>query len=1024
MDMFSFAQPTNEKSIQHHFNEYQKHINHNTIESVSLTQGDRFLNYQNKIKAQVKGSNKFNLFSNYVGREGFSQPDYSNTDTSDTSLQSSSENLLSSTQMSSADKSSLMKLKMEYDAALKLHQKLQAKIEKTTEQYLKRVNKNTNPYLGKNISIGGHTFYVNNQGVAKYYLSSDVFNNTASKNGCGSTDVTELDIQWHPKYRTVGATIPTDPPLVTGKPMVYGQTCGNEGENVYVNTPIDATSANYVGTFIANTSSPMTFIGGEPGVGIVVQNQNFSAPALANDSYGYYGSASSADTTSIPGWTSYGACIINNSSAWGYPSPYPNGGQAASLQMLNYISQTFSNVETGTYTLTLQACGRNCCDGSGLCNPIDIQLNGSTFYTINVPVDVWTPISTSFTVTEQGTNTLTFKGTTATNIDRSTAFQDLSIKLTSATGTGGAYTYDMCSQAAATSGYQYFSLQSGDASGNGYCAVTNDYIAATTPGNSYTTDQQTVLWSSNTSGTTGAYAKLTSLGALQVYDSNGTSVFSTPAPTDSSYWGCYQDSAMNGLGRSIPNPPTDYNYSNASCMSYAQSNNALIFGLQDTQGPGNAWCCTGTDIVKARAGGIATNCSTDSSGNQVGGGWSNAMYGAQPGFECFIALQSDGNMCIYRGQGINDNQGEIWCSNTNGQQKDANPTWAASTSKYSSGVSDGINTASNGYNGTTGSDNGFILYSGEYFSDPSGLLQLVMQTDGNLVLYTSTVKDNHTTDDNGNYVSGINANALYDYGSVPNSNDVGKLAYIDSDGTSHLYPSGDKTILTDTDYTHYSALQQVGYQYSIDGQQSGVMSLADCKTKCTNDSGCGGVTYNAADSTCYYNNSNVSLYDTYPNSTFDTYMKNRQPANPIYSNVTNNVSGSKYSTYRSGTTTDKYTGSNDLAAATAKEHQLMKQLETKLNQLAAQLGKSTSQFATNNAAILNQATTNINSTNKYVKEYKKSEGILKQEEKIGSNLDGILKDSNIVVLQENYNYAAWSILAIGLVIVSITLVKK
>jgi hypothetical protein len=102
----------------------------------------------------------------------------------------------------------------------------------------------------------------------------------------------------------------------------------------------------------------------------------------------------------------------------------------------------------------------------------------------------------------------------------------------------------------------------------------------------------------------------------------------------------------------------------------------------------------------------------------------------------------------------------------------------------------------------------------------------------------------------------------------------------------------------------------------------------------------------------------------------------------------------------------------------------MKQLETKLNQLAAQLGKSTSQFATNNAAILNQATTNINSTNKYVKEYKKSEGILKQEEKIGSNLDGILKDSNIVVLQENYNYAAWSILAIGLVIVSITLVKK
>ena len=1045
MDMFSFVQPKKEKSIQHHFNEYQQHKNRNANESVSLTQGDKFINYQNKMKAQVTGSNKFNLFSNYGGKEGFtqsdatsntstsntstsntstSQPDASgNTGGSNTSLQSSSTNVLSSTKMSSTDKASLKKLKMEYEMTLKLHQKLQEKIAKTTQQYLKRVNKQTNPYLGKTVSFEGALCYVTNQGVVRYYSNMDLYNNTAGLNGCGTTDWIEMDIPWKSTYAVAGTLIPTDPPMVSGPPMTYGQACGNEGENVYVNMPVDSSSANYVGTFIANTSSPMSFIGGEPSVGIVVQNNSFSDPALSNDTYVYYGSSSSADTSSIPGWTSYGGVIINNSSAWGYPLPYPNGSQACSIQMLNYISQTFSNVETGTYTLTLQACGRNCCDGSGLSNLVDIQLNGTTFYTINIPVNVWTPISTTFTVDTQGTNTITFQGMTDTSNDRSTAIQDLNITLSSATGTGGAYTYDMCSQAAATSGYQYFSLQSGDASGNGYCAVTNDYISATTTGNSYTTDQMTSLWSSNTSGTTGAYAKLTSLGALQVFDSNGTSVFSTPAPTNSSFWGCYVDQAMNGQGRSIPTNGA-YGNSNGMCLTNAQSVNALIFGMQDYQNNGTGQCYTGTDSTLARAGGIATNCSNDSSGNVFGGGWSNAMYGAQPGFACFIALQSDGNMCIYRGQGGNDNQGEIWCSNTNGQQQDANPTWVSSTGKYSSGVLDGNNIASNGYNGTTGSDSGFILYSGEYFSDPSGILQLVMQSDGNLVLYTSTVKDNFSTDSNGNYIGGTNANAIYDYGSVPNSNDVGKLAYIDGDGTSHLYPSGDKTILTDTDYTRYPSLQQTGYQYSINGQQSSSMSLADCKTTCTNDSGCGGVTYNASDGTCYYNDSNVSLYSTYPNSTFDTYMKNRQPANPIYSNITNNVSGSKFLTYTSGTTTDAYTGSNDLAAATAKEHKMMKQLETKLNQLAAQMGKSNNQFATNNAAILNQATTNVNSTAKYVKEYKKSEGVIKQQQKIGSNLDGILKDSNIVVLQENYNYAAWSILAVGLVIVSITLVKK
>jgi hypothetical protein len=41
-----------------------------------------------------------------------------------------------------------------------------------------------------------------------------------------------------------------------------------------------------------------------------------------------------------------------------------------------------------------------------------------------------------------------------------------------------------------------------------------------------------------------------------------------------------------------------------------------------------------------------------------------------------------------------------------------------------------------------------------------------------------------------------------------------------------------------------------------------------------------------------------------------------------------------------------------------------------------------------------------------------------------TNTDNILKDSDIVVLQKNYDYLFWSILAAGSVLVAMNIVKK
>lgn len=1013
IDFLSFNKNNNEKSIQSNYSEFQKHKNSNNDITVSLTQGDKFINYQNKIKEQISNSNKNQLFSNN-NKEGFvtqNKPDLN--------LTNNTNSLLESTLPTQNDQSNLANLKKEYKATLAKYNKLQSKISKSTVQYLARVN-SKNPYLNKTVRFTtGHIAYVTNAGVVKYVPSPEIWTSTGIP-----TNYVELNIPWDNSYSTPGTLIQSKPPLISGTYLELNQTVGNEGDNVYVNAPISG-NPSYVGTYMNNNTTPMTFIGGEPGTTITVQNPNFAEPAIANDSYQYIN-----DGSTVPGWYFSNTCLINNSSAWGFPTPYPYGSQACSVQGLDTVAQSFTNVEPGTYTLNLQACGRNCCDGSGASNPVNIQLNGTTFYTIDVGVSKWTPISTSFTVTQQGTNTLTFAGTNTG--DRSTAIQGIQISL-SGSSSGGTYSFDMCKSQAIVNGYQYFGIQDADAtSGKGYCAVTNDYINATQPGPSYKTASQTALWSSSTSSSQvsspGAYAKLTSLGTLQVYDSSGKSIFSTPGPSNSNYWGCYGDNEPRAILDMVGATMGDTTYSDClKSPSSTQTNS--VFGLQYAvnQG-GNAGQCfvnneNNGDFTSARKYGLASNCTKDSSGNFVGGGWSNAVYGTQPGFECFLILQGDGNMVIYRGQNPSDNQGFIWASDTYGKLQQANPNWVSSTGKYSANATSDYNWVSNGFNGTTGSDNGFILYPGEYISSPSGTLKLIMQSDGNLVLYTSTVTDNYTTDANGNNLGGVNANSLYKFNNKPTTDNIGSLAYIDPNGQKHVYPNDNK-IFNNNDYTKYDNLQQTSYQYSINGQQSLSTSLNNCKETCSNDSGCGGITYNTADGMCYYNDSNVSLYATEANSDFVTYMKNKKPKIPIYSNTTNNIDSVKYYNIPNGDPSTAYKGEYELNGATVVEQQQLSQLQDKLNELSSAIAKSNDKLRNDNNNILDQSKKNVLGTKQYLNEYGETTHKIKAEKKMSSNIEGILKDSNIVVLQENYNYAAWSILAIGIVIVSMNMVKK
>lgn len=168
--------------------------------------------------------------NNYVGIEGFS-------------------NLFGE---NSVDK----KNKTQVDELLKLqdqYQKQLSQYAKTYELLMSNVNNYFNmrksPLLNKNIRLSdGKIGYVTNEGVFKQYPDMNIFNGTSGKNNCPS--------KWiQVEANIVDGKVTTTPPFIVGEPMQLGQSCGNEGKNVYaVNTGAPGKEV-YTGCFNVPTSS-------------------------------------------------------------------------------------------------------------------------------------------------------------------------------------------------------------------------------------------------------------------------------------------------------------------------------------------------------------------------------------------------------------------------------------------------------------------------------------------------------------------------------------------------------------------------------------------------------------------------------------------------------------------------------------------------------------------------------------------------------------------------------------------------
>lgn len=1029
-------------SLFSNYNNIDQSNSFNNAISPSLSQGTKFKKYQSKFNKKSK--NPVNIIEGFEGEVvSFDEP-IPNTDPSNNVLTTESKDIIENNTYIDDQAVKIEDLRKQYDATLKQYQDLMDKINKNTEDYLQRTK--NNPYAGKNIRFTtGHVCYVTQQGIVMHIPYPEAWDSIAGKNGCPGKNYTDVGIKY-PESNVPGTNIP-ELNLILGPPMKPGQSCSNAGKNIYVNKLLDNPKEKYIGCY--SDKPPVSEI-------LIVPVMNSS-----NSVGSFKSSASSIYLGNNGGFGPWRAFDRNPNTYWhsavgGSYNYNGNTGVYTGGNNLTYKNYGQNLTAKGEFLWIEIGAGRpltrydvqgrhDCCGNPNARSPNSWVILGGLYNVGFELVDVRHDEKlnyekrTYYVKNSKAYNYYVFLTTNCGNPGDRTGnrycVQISSWDLYTSSEYGSNNTRAMlwepnwigyedletCKKYASENGYKYFGLQDGKSDGKAACLVSNDLSSVKKYGKAY--DYKPIpLWHSNTAGK-GTLAFLNNSCSLVVNDSSNKAIWATPNNTGlvGNYYGCYNDCYQ---GRGLPSHKGWANID--SCRDIAVKNKAKYYGLQWTQSNGQSECWIGNDLDRARMMGKANNC-TKLNGNFVGGGCSNAVYStnfdSNTIISSFLILQDDGNMCIYRGTSPNDNQGFIWGTSTNGRQKEKNSNFTAVKSKY----------------GKNWIPNGITLAPGDWIGSNDGSIYLIMQTDGNLVLYTNERKEACFANSKGQMVGGGWVNAVYEFINSGNSgfkDNIGKLAYIDENDVLHEY-NKDNTQLTN-EYTKVSNYDAWGDD--LPAAAYGNATQEQCKSTCDGRQDCYGYVFTNFNKTCYPKSSRMWPYGgkSRPLNGGDTYIRNKKPIS-VPSGVTNetiNVDSAQYQFYNKGGPPDLKYG---LVNATEAEQAELKRLETKMSDLTDQINSLINTDNSNTNITETQADKNLQGLDDYQTEYEQTTGTI---DKLNStkdtskesftnygyiadnNMNKILQDSDIIVLQKNSEYLLWTILATGSIIVAMNITKQ
>uniref|UniRef100_A0A6C0H7E3 Apple domain-containing protein n=1 Tax=viral metagenome TaxID=1070528 RepID=A0A6C0H7E3_9ZZZZ len=496
---------------------------------------------------------------------------------------------------------------------------------------------------------------------------------------------------------------------------------------------------------------------------------------------------------------------------------------------------------------------------------VDITTNlydtpGSFIPTIP-PLLVGTPMITGQSCGFEGTNVIlsypsnntSFIGCFNDNKNRTMELQSNS---------SNSFTFDSCRDLAIQTNSKYFGLQNYSGT-TAQCGLSNDLSNIQQYGqvSDYTT---TILWQSNTSEPNSTM-KLDVGGNIIIFSMDGN-IVKTIETGDSI--NCKNGAIISNInatwgancpGAEIGNATNSIN----SIINNTSSYNYIIGDNYNGSSPDTSGVCAKNFDAYYTCGNI--NKTGHVPGESFG---QNFVFDCSQEIDsciCNLILQDDGNMCIYKKK----SDTLVWSSNT--VASDPNPNWISSLGK------NGINYITSNYG----------LNTNEWIGSKDGSLKLIMESNGNLVLYTSTKSTSCNKKSDGNIYGGPWVNAVYEI-SDDSQKDLGKIGYVDNDANLHIYPNS--LLKNGKDYQQYPGFDSVGNDiYSIQNT-----TINQCQDLCDDNEDCFAFVVDTANN-CYLKNNQATSKQS--NNLTNLFVKKKEiinsnscpkSYNPIDSTLWNN----------------------------------------------------------------------------------------------------------------------------------------
>jgi len=266
-------------------------------------------------------------------------------------------------------------------------------------------------------------------------------------------------------------------------------------------------------------------------------------------------------------------------------------------------------------------------------------------------------------------------------------------------------------------------------------------------------------------------------------------------------------------------------------------------------------------------------------------------------------------------------------------------------------------------------------------------------------------------------------NAIYKVNNPGFLQNVGRAGYIDPQ-TKVVTPYPDFMISKGETYT---LLKNRNYDGSnIQSNPIRGSSVEQCKEACNNDDNCDGFVFDNSSKNCYPKSAIRDYTNTYPNKNTDIYYRGPKIVNNASCNSEfSSIDSIEWQNMQKSNSLMTPETKCNLAKLIDPNVMDVTQLGTLLEMLSAQIIEQILILKKYNVDVISQMGLDQHLLDENLNEYmllnQKFEHYKKYEIK---HINNVLSDTDTVVLQENYGYIFWSILAITVIIITIHFIKK